>query len=108
MPAIRTVKNVLTVGVTLAALTAASLPADAGDGGAIAAGILGGTALGFLAGTAVASPPPPPPPPVYYAPVYARRRPRPRVAGFNRRRSGRAMPMSFSGCASAVDPLLIG
>ncbi|HEY8007749.1 MAG TPA: hypothetical protein VIE66_13360 [Methylocella sp.] len=70
MPVIRTVKNVLTVGVTLAALTAASLPAEAGDGGAIAAGILGGTALGFIAGTAVASPPPPPPPPVYYAPVY--------------------------------------
>lgn len=70
MPVTRTVKNVLTVGVTLAALTAASLPAEAGDGGAIAAGILGGTALGFIAGTAVASPPPPPPPPVYYAPVY--------------------------------------
>ncbi len=70
MPVTRTVKNVLTMGVTLAALTAASLPAEAGDGGAIAAGILGGTALGFIAGTAVASPPPPPPPPVYYAPVY--------------------------------------
>lgn len=70
MPVPRSLKNFLALGVTVAALTAASLPAQAGDGGAIAAGILGGTALGFIAGTAVASPPSPPPP-VYYAPVYA-------------------------------------
>jgi hypothetical protein len=70
MPVPRSIKNFLALGVTAAALTATSLPAQAGDGGAIAAGILGGTALGFIAGTAVASPPPPPPP-VYYAPVYA-------------------------------------
>jgi hypothetical protein len=71
MPARRSIKNFLVLGVTMAALTAASYPARAGDGGAIAAGILGGTALGFIAGAAVAgAPPPPPPPPVYYAPVY--------------------------------------
>ncbi len=70
MPVPRSIKNFLALGVAAATLTAASLPAQAGDGGAIAAGILGGTALGFIAGTAIASPPPPPPP-VYYAPVYA-------------------------------------
>lgn len=72
MPALlgRPIKTLLVLSFTAASLTAFSLPAHAGDGGAIAAGILGGTALGFLAGTAAASPPPPPPP-VYYAPVYA-------------------------------------
>jgi hypothetical protein len=50
-------------------MLAVAAPAQAGDGGAIAAGIIGGTALGFLAGTAAAAgPPPPPPPPGYYAP----------------------------------------
>jgi len=57
----RPIKTLLTLSVTVVSLTAVSLPAHAGDGGAIAAGILGGTALGFLAGTAAASPPPPPP-----------------------------------------------
>jgi hypothetical protein len=66
----RPIKTLLTLSVTVVSLTAVSLPVHAGDGGAIAAGILGGTALGFLAGTAAASPPPPPPP-GYYAPVYA-------------------------------------
>lgn len=72
MPALlgRPIKTFLALSITAASLTSVSLPAQAGDGGAIAAGILGGTALGFLAGTAAASPPPPPPP-VYYAPVYA-------------------------------------
>ena len=65
-------RRFLTLGIAATSLTAASIPAHAGDGGAIAAGILGGTALGFIAGAAVAgAPPPPPPPPVYYAPVYA-------------------------------------
>ncbi len=65
----RPVRTFLALSVTVASLTGVSLPAHAGDGGAVAAGILGGTALGFLAGTAAASPPPPPP--VYYAPAYA-------------------------------------
>ena len=70
MPALwgRPIKTLMALSVTTASLTAVSLPAHAGDGGAVAAGILGGTALGFLAGTAAAAPPPPP---VYYAPVYA-------------------------------------
>src|ERR1700690_4505013 len=74
MPALlgRSIRTFLALSVTAVTLTAVPLPAQAGDGGAIAAGILGGTALGFLAGTAAAGapPPPPPPPPVYYAPVY--------------------------------------
>jgi hypothetical protein len=70
MPALlgRSIRIFLALSLAVAALTAASPPARAGDGGAIAAGILGGTALGFIAGTAAARPPPPP---VYYAPVYA-------------------------------------
>src|ERR1019366_1931843 len=73
MPALlgRPIGTFLALSVVVTALTAVPPPARAGDGGAIAAGILGGTALGFLAGTAAAGPPPPPPPPVYYAPVYA-------------------------------------
>jgi hypothetical protein len=79
MPALlgRSIRTFLALSATVGALTAVSLPAQAGDGGAIAAGILGGTALGFLAGTAAASPPPPPPP-GYYAPVYAAPPPPPR------------------------------
>ena len=75
----RPIKTLLTLSVTVVSLTAVSLPAHAGDGGAIAAGILGGTALGFLAGTAAASPPPPPPP-GYYAPGYYGMRHRPPAA----------------------------
>lgn len=55
-------------------MAAVVVPAQAGDGGAIAAGIIGGTALGLIAGSAAAAaagPPPPPPPPPYYAPAYA-------------------------------------
>ena len=58
---------------TLAALMAASAialaaaaPADARDrGGAVAAGIIGGLAVGALIGSAAAAPPPP----AYYAPA---------------------------------------
>ena len=54
----------LTFGVVVSA------PARAADGGAIAAGVIGGVALGALAaGAAHAAPPPPPP--AYYAPAYA-------------------------------------
>jgi hypothetical protein len=43
--------------------------ARADDAGAVAAGMIGGLALGALAGSAIAgAAPPPPPPPVYYAP----------------------------------------
>jgi len=62
-------KSVIAIGLAGGLMTAAALPAQAGDGGAIAAGIIGGTALGVLAGAAIAnSPPPPPPPPYYYRP----------------------------------------
>ena len=53
-----------------ATLLASATPTMARDGGAIAAGILGGAALGAIAGSAAAGAyaPPPPPPPVYVAP----------------------------------------
>ena len=73
----RPIRNFLALSVTVVTLTAVSFPAHAGDGGAVAAGILGGTALGVLAGAAIATAPPPPPP-VYYAPVYAPLPPPPR------------------------------
>ncbi len=59
------------LGLAASILTAAAMPAQAGDGGAIAAGILGGTALGVIAGATLANPAPPPPPPYYYGPVAA-------------------------------------
>ena len=64
------VKAGLALALSGSMITAVVAPARAGDGGAIAAGILGGTALGFIAGSAAASaaPPPPPPPPGYYPP----------------------------------------
>ncbi|HLH11067.1 MAG TPA: hypothetical protein VKV77_04195 [Methylovirgula sp.] len=65
------VKSGLALALAGSVVLAASAPAQAGDGGAIAAGILGGTALGFIAGSAAAAAAPPPPPPGYYAPAYA-------------------------------------
>jgi len=59
--------------IVLGVAAATPAPAKAGDGGAIAAGVIGGLALGALAGSAAAgayAPPPsyayapPPPPPV--------------------------------------------
>jgi hypothetical protein len=72
------VKSVVKAGAALALAaglaSAVALPAQADSGGAFAAGLLGGTALGLIAGSAAASaaapPPPPPPPPPYYAPAY--------------------------------------
>jgi hypothetical protein len=40
-------------------------------GGAVAAGVIGGLALGAALGAAAAAPPPPPPPAAYYEPDYA-------------------------------------
>ena len=62
------VRSAMALGLAGSLMTAVSLPARAGDGGAIAAGIIGGTALGVLAGAAIANSPPPPPPPGYYPP----------------------------------------
>lgn len=65
------IRTGLALSLVVGSLAAA--PAQAGDGGAIAAGVIGGMALGALAGSAAAGgfAPPPPPPPVYYAPAYA-------------------------------------
>lgn len=68
-------KTALALSLAAGTVMAVSRPAIAGDGGAIAAGIIGGSALGFLAGTAAASAPPPPP--AYY-PAYAPPPPPPR------------------------------
>jgi hypothetical protein len=66
------VKSGLVLALAGSVMVAFAAPAQAGGGGAIAAGILGGTALGFIAGSAAAAAAaPPPPPPPYYAPAYA-------------------------------------
>ena len=57
---IRVALAALAVSSTLTSLAPA--PAHAGDRGAVAAGILGGVALGALAAGAMANPAPPPPP----------------------------------------------
>ena len=70
------VKTGLVLALGASALAGTMTPTYAGDrGGAIAAGVIGGTALGLLAGSAAAGAygpgygyPPPPPPPAYYAP----------------------------------------
>ncbi len=63
------VKTALALGLALGGVASVSSPASAGDGGAIAAGILGGAALGAIVGSASAAGGPPPPPPYY--PAYA-------------------------------------
>lgn len=68
------VESGLALAVAGSLVFAATAPAQAGGAGAFVAGIIGGTALGFVAGSAAAAaaaPPPPPPPPGYYAPAYA-------------------------------------
>lgn len=57
------VKTGLALALAAGVVTSAVVPAQAGGGGAFAAGLFGGTALGLLVGSAVASHPP-----VYYAP----------------------------------------
>ena len=66
-------KRMLLGGVVITALINATVPAAAGDGAALAAGALGGLALGTVIGSAAAGPYYPgkpvgivtPPPPVY-------------------------------------------
>jgi hypothetical protein len=56
----------------LAFASAAPTPVRAGDGGGVAAGLIGGLAAGTIIGAAAAGPryyAPPPPPPVYVAPA---------------------------------------
>lgn len=72
----KTIRIGLALSVGAAAFAAVSAPAQAQDGGAVAAGLLGGLAIGAIAGSAIASAPPPPPGYGYYAPVYAAPPPR--------------------------------
>ena len=60
----------MALGLATGIAVAATAPSYAGDGGAIAAGVIGGMALGALAGSAAAGAyaPPPPPPAAYYPP----------------------------------------
>lgn len=66
-------KASVVLGLGVATLAGTMTPTYARDGGAIAAGVIGGTALGLLAGSAAAGaygpgPGYPPPPPAYYPP----------------------------------------
>ena len=71
------IKFGVALGLGAATMVGSMTPTRAGDGGAIAAGVIGGAALGALAGSAAAgayAPPPPgyyPPPPRYVEPVDA-------------------------------------
>jgi hypothetical protein len=60
------------LSVMAASLTTVCFPARADEAGAVAAGLLGGLAVGAIAGSAIAGAAPPPPPyGYYYAPAYA-------------------------------------
>ncbi len=60
------------LSVTAAPLATVCVPARADDAVAVAAGLLGGLAVGAIAGSAIAGAAPPPPPyGYYYAPAYA-------------------------------------
>ena len=79
----RLAKAGLALGLGVATLAGTMTPTYAGDGGAIAAGVIGGAALGALAGSAAAgayAPPPPGyyPPPRYVEPAYEPPPPPPR------------------------------
>ena len=71
----RLLKTGLAVALGCATLAGSMTPTYAGDrGGAIAAGVIGGAALGALAAGAINNGygyPPPPPPPRYVEPAYA-------------------------------------
>lgn len=81
----------LGIGVSLAAAPAAAdwRHGHRYHGGDVAAGVLGGLALGVIAGGALAGSLPPPPPPVYYRPVrptYIYEEPEPVVCYWTRRK----------------------
>jgi hypothetical protein len=61
---LRKIVSVLLVGAAIPFAAVAS-PAQAGDGGAIAAGVLGGLAAGTIVGIAATTPRYGPPPPMY-------------------------------------------
>src|SRR4051794_24525265 len=58
----RPIRAALGSALVASSLALAPAPVQAADRGAVAAGILGGVALGALAGGAMANPAPPPPP----------------------------------------------
>jgi hypothetical protein len=64
------ISAILLLSVALPLSSVAISPAQAGDGGGVAAGIVGGLAAGTLLGIAASGPHyyGPPPPPVYVAP----------------------------------------
>jgi hypothetical protein len=64
----RKICSVLLLAAALPLSGLATTPAQAGDGGAVAAGIVGGLAAGTLLGIAASGPHYGPPPPVYVAP----------------------------------------
>jgi hypothetical protein len=63
-------KKFVTALALAASLAAPTAPAQAGDGGAIAAGVIGGLAAGAIIGSAVAGPRSYPPPVVVEQRVY--------------------------------------
>lgn len=70
----RTIRIGMALSLAAASFAVVCVPAQAGDGGAVAAGLLGGLAVGAIAGSAIAGAAAPPPPGYgygYYAPVYA-------------------------------------
>jgi len=67
---IRTVATLIAAGLVSLATILPGTPARARDGGAVAAGVIGGLAAGALIGSAVANSRRPPPPPAYVAPSY--------------------------------------
>ncbi len=68
----KTIRTAFALGLAAASVAAVCGQAQAQDGGAVAAGLLGGLAIGAIAGSAIAGAAPPPPPGYgYYAPVYA-------------------------------------
>lgn len=82
----RTIRTGLTLSLALTSLVAVAVPSRARDSGAVAAGVVGGLALGALAGAAAAHAAPPPPPQTQYVPVYVQRpRRAPRYCWYERR-----------------------
>lgn len=97
-------KRALIVLATVAMIGSAIVPDPAHAGGrGVAAGVVGGLAVGALLGAAIASPRPGP---VYVEePVYYHRRPRPAATGPAASRNGTAIAVSGAAhaCRSATE-----
>ena len=100
----RSIKNVLALGVTAAALTAASLSGSGRRWRRDRRGHIGRHRAWLYCGNRRREPAAAPAPSRLLRPGLCRAAATAaRAAGFNRRKSGRAMPMSFSGSASVVN-----